>query len=287
MAQWPFFNRTGLDHYRLGDEIARGGMSIVYQASRIADNLPVAVKLITPEFTALAEQLDAVFEKSSEGEIAASLRHPNVVRTYEFGKKGRQFYIVMELIQGPNLKRLIDAGDAAWANNRYRIALDAARGLAYIHKNKLVHRDFCPKNILLNGNGAPKIIDFGLALPAQVKDEWRFDRSGTASYMAPEQVRGQQVDFRSDIYSYGMTAYEILTGRRPYPESKSRHAKMAGHLNLEPTPLRKQDPSIPIPIEHIVMRCMAKEPAERYPTMDDVIDDMLHLYATFGLSPTS
>lgn len=281
MAQWGIFDRSGLANYKIGELIAKGGMSEVFKAQRAKNGQVVAVKLITPEHTELAAQLDRVFVKDSEGEIAASLHHENVVRTYEFGKKGKQYFIVMEYIDGPNLKRLIDSGDPAWRDNRFPIGLDIARGLAYIHRNNLVHRDFCPKNILLDKGKTPKIIDFGLALPADIKQRWRFDRSGTASYMAPEQVRGREVDFRSDIYGFGMTLYEVLSGNRPYPESRSRQAKMAGHLNLEPTPPRQYDKEIPIPLEHIIMRCIAKRAQDRYSTMEQVINDMSHVYRMF------
>ena len=281
MVQWAIFDRSGLSNYKIGELIAKGGMSEVYKAQRAKNGQIVAVKLITPEFTEMAEQMDQLFEKSSEGEMAASLRHENVVRTYEFGKKGKQFFIVMEYIEGPNLKRLIDSNEPVWRENRFRIGLDIARGLCYIHRNNLVHRDFCPKNILLDKDETPKIIDFGLALPGDVKNRWRFDRSGTASYMAPEQVRGREVDFRSDIYAFGMTLYEVLSGSRPYPEGRSRQAKMTGHLNLEPVPPRRYDPEIPIPLEHIILRCIAKRPEDRYPTMDAVINEMSHVYRMF------
>ena len=254
---------------------------MVHRGRRLSDGAEVAIKLITPEFTALAEQLDRVFQKDSEGEVAASLRHDNVVRTFQFGKKGKQYFIVMEYIDGPNLKQLIDGGVERWRQNRYRIALDAGRGLAYIHSHDLVHRDFCPKNILLDPANRPKVIDFGLAVPAHLKSEWRFDRSGTASYMAPEQVRGHKVDSRTDIYAFGMTVYEILTGRRPYPEAKTRQAKMTGHLNIEATPPRKYDPSIPIPLEHIIMRCIAKSPSQRFRRMEEILQPMAQLYAAF------
>jgi serine/threonine-protein kinase len=281
MAAWSLFGASGLDNYEIGPVIARGGMSVVHKGRRVSDEKDVAIKLITPEHTALAEQLDIVFQKGSEGEVAAALRHDFVVRTFEFGKKGKQYWIVMEYVDGVNLKQLIDGGDPRWRNNRYRISIDVGRGLEYIHRNNLIHRDFCPKNVLLDAANRPKIIDFGLAVPAQLKNEWRFDRSGTASYMAPEQVRGHKVDVRTDIYAFGMTVYEVLTGRRPYPEAKTRQAKMTGHLNLEPVPPRKYEPTIPIPLEHVILRCIAKDPDDRFQTMTDALQAMTHIYVTF------
>jgi len=286
MARWSIFGRSVLSKYRMGAEIARGGMSVVYRAERISDGLPVAVKLITPEHTALAALLDEVLQKDSEGKMARSLRHENVVRTYEYGKEGKQYFIVMELVDGPNLKQLIDSREPRWHENRFRIALEIGRGLDYIHKNNLVHRDFCPKNVLLGSKNIPKIIDFGLAIPAELETEWHFDRSGTASYMAPEQVRGQEVDIRTDIYGYGMTVYEVLTGNRPYPDARTRQQRLTGHLNIEPTRPRTYDPTIPIPLEHIIMRCIAKEPSRRYKDMTKVLQGMVHVYTTFLHVPT-
>jgi len=264
---------TAPDNYTITRQAARGGMSIVYEGRRKKDDAPVAIKVITPEFTQLAEQLEEIFDKGSEGEIAMSFRHPNVVRTFEYGHKGREYFIVMEFIDGPNLKQLIDNGDAQWRENRLQIALQAGRGLSYIHKNGLIHRDFCPKNMLLDKNGTVKLIDFGLAIPAHLKAKWRWDRSGTAAYMAPEQVRGQKVDRRTDVYAYGVSMYEILTGRRPFPDNSDKYRKMAVHLNIEPVSPRKYNRCIPVALEHVMLRATAKNVADRYDSVDSMLKE--------------
>jgi len=262
------------DNYSIIQPLARGGMGTVYEGRRKSDDMPVAIKVINPELLQLAEKLEEIFEKGSEGEIALSLRHPNVVRTLEFGHKGKEYFIVMELIDGPNLKQLIDQNSPRWLENRFRIALQAGRGLAYIHKNGLVHRDFCPKNILLTSDGVAKIIDFGLAIPEHLRQKWRYDRSGTAAYMAPEQVRGQKVDARSDVYALGVTMYEILTGRRPFPDDADRYKKMAVHLNIPPASPREYNRNVPVVLEHILFRSMVKEPDHRYPSVDAMLKDI-------------
>lgn len=272
---------TAPDNYKIVRTVAQGGMSIVFEGRRKSDDAPVAIKIIKPEFTQLAEQLEQLFEKGSEGEIALSLRHPNVVRTFEFGHKGREYFIIMEFIDGPNLKQLIDQRNQRWAENRLKIALQIGRGLAYIHRNNLVHRDFCPKNVLLTGDGTAKIIDFGLAIPEQLRQKWRFDRSGTAAYMAPEQVRGQKVDVRTDVYALGVSVYEILTGNRPFPDDSDRFRKMAVHLNIQPTSPRQYNKNIPVALEHILMRSMAKDPEERYPNVDAMLKELHAVAATF------
>ena len=272
---------TAPDNYKILRKVAQGGMSIVFEGRRKADDAPVAIKIIKPEFTQIAEQLEKLFEKGSEGEIALSLRHPNVVRTFEYGHKGREYFIIMEFINGPNLKQLIDQRHARWSENRLHIALQTGRGLAYIHRNNLIHRDFCPKNVLLTEEGIPKIIDFGLAIPEQLRQKWRFDRSGTAAYMAPEQVRGQKVDIRTDVYALGVTLYEILTGNRPFPDDTDRYRKMAVHLNIQPTSPRQYNKSIPVALEHILMRSMAKDPEDRYQNVDAMLKEIQAVATTF------
>ena len=256
-------------------------MSFVYEGRRKKDDAPVAIKVITPEFTQLAEQLEEIFDKGSEGEIAISLHHPNVVKTYEYGHKGREYYIIMEFIEGLNLKQLIDTADPRWSDHRFNIALQSGRGLAYIHKNNLIHRDFCPKNILLEQDSTVRLIDFGLAIPAHLKAKWRWDRSGTAAYMAPEQVRGQKVDQRTDVYAYGVTMYEILTGRRPFPDSSDKYRKMAVHLNADPVSPRKYNRNIPVALEHILFRAMAKDVDDRYDNIDAMLKDIYAVSNTF------
>lgn len=274
-------SRASLDNYTLVRPVAKGGMSVVYEAIRKADNMRVAIKIITPEFTQLAKTLEEIFDKGSEGEIALGLRHPNVVRTLEYGHKGREYYIAMEYIDGPNLKQLIDAGSPRWSEHRFDIAVQSGRGLAYIHKNGLVHRDYCPKNILLTEDGTAKLIDFGLAIPAHLHDKWRWDRSGTAAYMAPEQVRGQKVDIRTDVYAYAVSIYEILTGNRPYPDDPDKYRKMAVHLNIEPTGARHYNRDVPVALEHIMLKGMAKDPEDRYPTVDAMLREILTVRAAF------
>ena len=277
-----FGGRKGLNKYHLDSEIARGGMSVVYRAHlRDREHRVVAIKLITPKFAAVAERLEEIFHKGSEGEVAASLRHRNVVYTIEYGRFGKQYFIVMELIDGPNLKQLIDTGDPHWRDNRFRIVLEAGRGLQYIHQNRLVHRDFCPKNILLGGDNLAKLIDFGLAIPISFR-KWHWDRSGTPSYMAPEQVRGQRVDVRTDVYAFGISAYEILTGRRPFKESKTRFGRMTPHLNIEPPPPRDLDADIPVALNHIILRAMQKNKTKRYQSMDALMKEMQIVASAFG-----
>ena len=242
----------------------------------------MAIKIITPKFTQLAAQLDEAFEKGSEGEIALTLRHPNVIRTYDYGHKGHEYYIVMEFIDGPNLKQLIDQHSPRVPEHGLRISIQIARGLIYIHNHGLVHRDFCPKNILLTEDGTPKIIDFGLAIPAQLKDKWRYDRSGTAAYMAPEQVRGQKVDARTDVYALSVSMFEILTGTRPFPDDPDKVPQDGPPPEPRPDQPARAEPQHLRRARAILLRGMARERDDRYPTVDAMLKDILTVAAVFG-----
>ncbi len=252
--------------------ISEGGMSHVYKARRVSDDSIVALKVLKIETLPDPEKLERI-ARPSEGELATSLVHENIVRTFEFGQKGNEQYIAMEYVDGPNLRDLLREGKPRKTRDRMALIMQLGRGLEYIHSRGLVHRDFCPKNILMTSDGVPKIIDFGLAIIErdQVKHLW--ERAGTASYMAPEQIRGNQGDFRVDIYALGVTMFEILAGRRPF-EGDNRLAKMQGHLNLDAPPLSQFNKKVHPAVEEIIMKCLAKKPEDRPQSVTAVMNQM-------------
>lgn len=263
----------GLDKYELERVIARGGMSAVWKAHSKTDGDIVAVKLLNPDSVELADRLAQTFGKS-EGQIALSLKHPNVVVTYEFGKSGNQYFIVMEYVDGPNLMEMITRHDPRWMSNRMKLIMQIGRGLSYIHSHGLVHRDFCPKNVLIDPSLQAKIIDFGLSIPKSRRQRWRWDRSGTPSYMAPEQVRGQEVDVRTDIYAFGISMFELLTGRKPFRPGRTRYGKMQPHLNVMPAAPSQHDAKIPSELDDIVIKACEKRREQRYQTVDALLRDL-------------
>lgn len=265
-------NRYG--KYELVEEIARGGMSIVWKARDPQDGSVYAVKVLTPESVEAMERFKEVFE-TEEGEVALRLDHPNVVKTYEYGRAGKDsYYIVMEYVDGPNLQHQIMLNPDRILEKRFDIVLQIGEGLRYIHGEGLIHRDFCPKNVLYGSEQVPKIIDFGLCVPVRLKTKTYMSRAGTASYMAPEQVRNQALDIRADIYAYGMSAFEILTSKRPLPWASRRTRRMQDHLNVRPRKLRDLDPSLPEEMEEVIQKCIAKERDVRYNSMHEVMVDM-------------
>ena len=260
--------------FELLDEVARGGMSRVWRAKKPGDDQIYAIKVLTPESVEAMNRFKEVFE-TEEGEIALHLNHPNVIKTYEYGHTGEGgYYIVMEYVDGPNLETLVVLESERTEANRFDLALQMGNGLQYIHEQGLIHRDFCPKNVLYGTGNVVKIIDFGLCVPTVVQERTFMGRAGTASYMAPEQVRSQPLDARADIYAYGMSIFEVLTHRRPFPRTQSRSRRMQDHLNIQPMRLRQVCPDMPEQLEAVIEKCIAKDREMRYKSMDAVMKDM-------------
>lgn len=260
--------------YKLLDEVARGGMSRVWTAKKPGEDKLYAVKVLTPESVEAMNRFKEVFE-TEEGEIALRLNHPNVIKTYGYGHTSKGgYFIVMEYVDGPNLETLVVLESDRTVANRFELVLQMGAGLEYIHQQGLIHRDFCPKNVLYGTDSVAKIIDFGLCVPTVVQERTFMGRAGTASYMAPEQVRSQPLDIRADIYAYGMSAFEVLTHRRPFPRTQSRGRRMQDHLNIQPLRLRQVSPELPVELEEVVEKCIAKDREMRYKSMDVVMRDM-------------
>lgn len=270
----PLGRRQRYGGYELLEEIARGGMSRIWKARDPRTGRIVALKILTPE----SYELMVVFRKffsTEEGKVALRLNHPNVIKTYEYGSgRHSEYYLAMEYIHGPNLEVLVGRGVPRVRENRFAILMEMGAGLRYIHEQGLVHRDFCPKNVLYGEDCVAKIIDFGLTIPVSARKRSGVLRAGTASFMAPEQVRGQPVDERTDIYAFGFSCYEILTGRRPLPGARDVEKRMQDQLNLEPLPLLRLAPELPQEMQEVIEKCIAKNADMRYKTMDGVMKDL-------------
>jgi len=260
--------------YELVREVSQGGMSRIWKARHPETGEVCAVKVLTPESVELMNVFKRVFE-TDEGAIALRLNHPNVIQTFGYGQgRKNEYYIVMEYVDGPNLEVLSAVGDPRVTEHRLDLMLQMGAGLQYIHDEGLIHRDFCPKNVLYAQDGVLKIIDFGLCIPAEVKHRAAMSRAGTPSYMAPEQVRGQAVDERADIYAFGVSAFEVLTGQRPFPRSATRNRRMWDHLNVKPVRLRQVAPEMPEELETVVQKCIEKDRRLRYKSMPQVMKDL-------------
>jgi len=261
--------------YRVIETVAEGGMSTIFKAEDRSKNLFVALKVLKPDALVNLELHDGIRpgELDSEGAIAIQLDHPNIIHTYEYGRDKNEYFIVMELLESFTLKYLIYADSPLVARQKYDLIAQIGEGIAYMHQAGFLHRDICPRNVLVDGKGVPKLIDFGLAIPKAAAAKRRDLRSGTPSYMSPEQVRGQELDERSDVYSFGITVYEILTGKLPF-RSDVQGSELSKHLSGFATPPRRYDPTLPTRIEAIVLKAIERDAPKRYPTMRQVLAEI-------------
>ncbi|HDT14193.1 MAG TPA: zinc-ribbon domain-containing protein [Candidatus Aminicenantes bacterium] len=256
--------------YKILEEIGRGGMGVVYKAEDTRLDRTVALKFLPQELTR-DEEARARFIQ--EAKAAAALEHPNICTVYEVDEAEGRIFISMAFIQGQSLKDKLRGGPLDIEEAK-AIALQVAEGLREAHEKGIVHRDIKPANIMVTDKGQAKIMDFGLA-----KLSWGADLTkpamilGTAAYMSPEQAKGEPVDRRTDIWSFGATLYEMLTGERPFRKGQER-ALIYAVLNEDPEPMREARPEIPRALERIVLKALEKDPAKRYPNNDEMLEDL-------------
>lgn len=200
--------------------------------------------------------------------------HENIIGYVEHGKIEGEPYLLMQYVEGSNLKQLLGRSDPILADNLAQILIDAAHGLEHIHESGFIHLDFKPENVLVTRNGGVRLVDFDLAQPkpeTPVKFSGR--NTGTPSYMAPEQLLRQPIDQRADIFAYGVMAYELLTFNKPFP-GDSPDQILFKELNEEPPAPRQFNPDIPEALEKVILKCIKPVMSERYPFMPVVVRDV-------------
>jgi len=254
--------------YLIVAKIGSGAMGDVYRAHDAKLNRDVAVKTMA-ELYASDDQLVQRFQR--EAQSAAALNHPNVVTVFDFGSEQGKFYLAMELLDGADLKELIASRSLNDLWDKLDVMEQIAEGLAYAHKQGVVHRDLKPANIRVLPNGRVKIMDFGLARIGSSDMTRAGMVMGTPNYMSPEQVRGTKADARSDIFSLGAVFYELLSGKKAF-NADSMHTILYKVLEEEPEPVRNWVPGLPAPFVAFVERCLAKDPANRYPHAGEMRD---------------
>jgi len=270
--------------YELLEKIGDGGMAVVYKGKDKLLNRYIAVKILRPEFTK-----DATFVENfkRESQAAAGLSHPNIVGVYDVGREGNINYIVMELIEGDTLNKIIEREAPMDYRKVIDISKQVAAALRIAHKNKIIHRDVKPHNIMVTNDGVVKLADFGIA--RAVNDATLSTGSkivGSVHYFSPEQARGNYVDERSDIYSLGIVMYEMLTGKVPFDGDNPVTVALK-HINEEIVPPRELEPSIPPALERIVMKATSKFQTNRYANADELIQDLDNVSFVTAIAPDS
>jgi TolB-like protein/Flp pilus assembly protein TadD/predicted Ser/Thr protein kinase len=261
-----------VSHYRILERLGEGGMGVVYRAHDDTLDRDVALKFLPHYLTSDLTEKERFYH---EARAAAALTHQNIAVVYEIGEYENQLFIAMEYVEGKRLKQLAEAGPIS-LQRVLDIAIQVCEGLAAAHEKGIVHRDVKSDNIIVTPKGQPKIMDFGLA---KVKGATKLTKTGstlgTAAYMSPEQALGEEVDQRSDIFSFGVVLYELLSGRLPF---RAEHPTALAYaiINDELPPLARFNEKVTPEIERIVSKALAKNRDERYQHADDMLADLRH-----------
>ncbi|RHP48475.1 Stk1 family PASTA domain-containing Ser/Thr kinase [Clostridium sp. AF32-12BH] len=257
------------DRYEILEQIGSGGMSVVYKAKCHKLNRLVAIKVLKEEF---CNDSSFVSKFKMEAQSAAGLSHPNIVSVYDVIDEGKLHYIVMELIEGITLKSYIQKKGRLEVKESIGIAIQVAQGIAAAHEQHIIHRDIKPQNMIISKDGKVKVADFGIARAVSAQT-MTSSAMGSVHYISPEQARGGFSDERSDIYSLGVTMYEMVTGQVPF-EGDNTVAIAIAHLENAVVPPSVYNPEIPVSLERIILTCMEKKPERRYRSAQDVIMDL-------------
>ncbi len=257
--------------YEVLEKIGTGGMSDVYKAKDEKLNRLVAVKVLKQEFS---ENRNFVSKFRVEAQAAAGLMHPNIVNVYDVGEEDGIHYIVMELVEGITLKKYIERKSRLTIKEAISIAIQVSMGIEAAHNNHIIHRDIKPQNIMISKEGKVKVTDFGIAKAAS-SNTITSNVMGSVHYTSPEQARGGFSDEKSDIYSLGITMFEMLAGRVPFNGDTTVSIAIK-HIQDELPDIREFVPEIPVSVENIIIKCTQKSPDRRYQCMEDIIKDLKH-----------
>ncbi len=259
--------------FTLLNRMGQGSMSKVWRAIDNVSGKNVCLKVLDKVKTNALKQRFVGLQRPDEGEVAVKLIHPNIVRTSEHGLThlGEE-YLVMELIEGVSLNFLIDTRDKRFVGNELEYLIQAGEAIAYFHEQGYIHRDICPRNIMVTNENVVKLIDFGLAVPNTPQFRKPGNRTGTAAYMAPELIKRSHTDQRIDVFSFGVTVYEAFANTHPWENIPESLQAMLNHINAPARDLREIKPGMDEELIQIIEKGIAKNPNERYQTMNAFVE---------------
>jgi eukaryotic-like serine/threonine-protein kinase len=267
------------DRFELLREAISGTMSKFYLARDKKSGKTIGLKILDTEKTEAIEGRFKSLSKPSEGEIGLQFKHPLVVETYEYGTTSKgEPYIVMEYLDGPGMNSLIIGRDARLHGKRLNLIRQAAEGLQYIHQQGYIHRDICPRNyVVAKDLNTVKLIDFGLTLPAKPEFMQPGNRVGTPNYMSPEIVRRKKTDLRVDVFSFGVSMYELCAFELPFPKGNATGQAALNHDKLEPVPLEKYCPKLQPKLIAAIMQCLQAEASNRPANLGEFLKQIADL----------
>ena len=262
-----------ISHYKILSKIGEGGRGVVYKAEDTDLKRTVALKFISPHLTDNKEDLERLYQ---EARSASQLNHPNIATIYEIGHGGKFNFIAMECISGETLKSKIKR-ETLSLKEIINIATETLNGIKAAHNNNIIHRDIKSENIMVNESGSVKVMDFGLARELDKKNVTKISSTlGTIAYMSPEQIEGSKVDQRSDIYSFGVVLYELVTGRLPFV-GEHEAATLYSIVNEIPPDIASINPDANTGLLAIIDKAIEKNPNDRYQNASELLDDLTEL----------
>ena len=272
---------TKAGRYQIVGELGRGSMGVVYQGFDPVIGRTVAIKTMLPEGLSPQEFQEYKARFQREAKAAGILAHPNIITVYDFGEDNGILYLAMEFLEGKSLEQIVQEQTVLPIETILPIYDQVCSALDHAHRNKIVHRDIKPANIMILQNGLVKVTDFGIAKMMAMGMTQAGQILGTPNYMSPEQVKGRQIDGRSDIFSLGVILYELVTGEKPFG-GQNITTVIYKIINENPIPPRELDASIHAGLSYVISKALAKNPDERYQTCKELAEDLRNYKNVLG-----